>query len=219
MDIERHRELQVLQEIGENGRTSQRRLSSRLGIALGLMNLYMKRLVRKGYVKCVSVQRNRMRYLLTPRGVAEKTRLTYEYMEFSLQLYRETRQHLRSALQAVVRNGCQRVAIFGIGEPAELAYMSLKEFGLEPVAIFAGERNGSFLGMPVSPIADHTSFVYDMMIVATLDDPAPVVRKLIDIGVSEAKLCTLRPVPKRPERSNRRMRSNGTNGGTLAADH
>ena len=61
----------------------------------GLTNIYLKRLVRKGYIKCVNVQSNRITYLITPRGIAEKARLTYEFMDYSLHLYGEVRQHLR----------------------------------------------------------------------------------------------------------------------------
>ena len=77
-EIRLHRELHLLEALHGDQRITQRRLSTKLGIALGLTNLYLKRLVRKGYVKCVTVPHNRMRYLVTPRGIAEKTRLTYE---------------------------------------------------------------------------------------------------------------------------------------------
>ncbi len=82
MRVEDHRNLQALEAIAEDSRITQRTLSSRLGIALGLTNIYLRRLVRKGYIKCVNVQSNRLRYLLTPKGIAEKTRLTYEFMQY-----------------------------------------------------------------------------------------------------------------------------------------
>ena len=105
-----------------------------MGIAVGLTNMYVKRLARKGYIKCVNVQSNRIRYLITPKGIAEKTRLTYEYMDYSLHLYREARGHLRTVLQPLANNGHHRIAIYGTGEAAELTYLSLREFGFEPVA-------------------------------------------------------------------------------------
>ena len=88
MDTGAHRELKVLEAIADDERLTQRGLATRLGIALGLTNLYLKRLVRKGYVKCVNVHSNRVLYLITPKGIVEKTRLTYEFMEYSLQVYR-----------------------------------------------------------------------------------------------------------------------------------
>src|SRR5262249_43538981 len=146
----------------------QRSLAGRLGIALGLTNIYLRRLVRKGYIKCVNVQSNRISYLITPRGIAEKARLTYEFMDYSLTLYGEVRQHLREVLQECAAAD-RRVAIYGRGEAAELAYLSLKEFGLEPVAIFDADGGHRFLGMPVLPIRDHAGIAYDLMIVATLE--------------------------------------------------
>ena len=135
MDVEAHRDLRLLEAVQQDSRVTQRGLASKLGIALGLANIYLKRMIHKGYIKCVNVQPNRISYLITPRGIAEKARLTYEFMDYSLHLYGEVRQHLRAALQDCAAAG-KRVAIYGSGEAAELAYLSLKESGLEPVAIF-----------------------------------------------------------------------------------
>ena len=66
MDIEAHRDLQLLEAVEQNARVTQRTLATKLGIALGLTNIYLKRLVRKGYIKCVNVQSNRISYLITP---------------------------------------------------------------------------------------------------------------------------------------------------------
>src|SRR4029077_21250319 len=131
MDIEAHRDLKLLEAVEQDSRVTQRSLATKLGIALGLTNIYLKRLVRKGYIKCVNVQSNRITYLLTPRGIAEKLRLTYEFMDYSLHLYGEVRQHLRAVIRecAAVVGG---VAMCGRGEAAELSNLPLKEFGLEP---------------------------------------------------------------------------------------
>src|SRR5437879_5169735 len=131
MDLEAHRDLQLLEAVEQNARVTQRTLATKLGIALGLTNIYIKRLVRKGCIKCVNVQSNRIAYLITPRGVAEKARLTYEFMQYSLHLFGEVRQHLRTALQECARAN-RRVALCGRGEAAELAYLSLTDSGLEP---------------------------------------------------------------------------------------
>ena len=80
MDLEAHRDLQLLEAVEQDARVTQRTLANKLGIALGLTNLYLKRLVRKGYIKCVNVQSNRITYLITPSGIVEKARLTYEFM-------------------------------------------------------------------------------------------------------------------------------------------
>lgn len=190
MDIEAHRDLKLLTAVEQDSHVTQRTLATDLGIALGLTNIYLKRLVRKGYIKCVNVQSNRISYLITPRGIAEKVRLTYQFMDYSLHLYREVRRHLREMLEECAAAG-QHVAIFGRGEAAELAYLSLKEFGLEPVAIFDLEP-GTFLGMRVQPIALHDQVDYDLMIVATLERANGQLAALIAEGVPHDKLFPLR---------------------------
>jgi len=200
MDTESHRDLKLLEAVEKDSRVTQRGLATKLGIALGLTNIYLKRLVRKGYIKCVNVQSNRISYLITPRGIVEKARLTYEFMDYSLHLYAEVRQHLRAVLQECAAAD-RRVAIYGRGEAAELAYLSLKEFGLEPVAIFDVEGGHEFLGMPVRPLGEHTQIEYDLMIVATLERPGQQVAALVNDGVPVDKLFPLRqevPPRRRP---------------------
>src|ERR1041384_7779035 len=112
----------MLETLEHESAITQRVLASRLGIALGLTNLYLKRLIRKGYVKCVTVAPNRLVYSLTPRGVARKARLTYEFMKYSLDFYRDARQHLRRSLAHAVAEQ-KRVAIYGTGDAAELVFL------------------------------------------------------------------------------------------------
>ena len=76
MEVEAHRDLRLLEAVHEDSQVTQRGLASKLGIALGLANIYLKRMIHKGYIKCVNVQPNRISYLITPRGIAEKARLT-----------------------------------------------------------------------------------------------------------------------------------------------
>ena len=194
MDVESHRDLRVLEAVQQDSRLTQRGLASKLGIALGLANIYLKRMVHKGYIKVVNVQPNRISYLITPRGIAEKARLTYEFMDYSLHLYGEVRQHLRAALRECAAAG-KRVAIFGSGEAAELAYLSLKESGLDPVAVFDTEGGHVFLGMPVMAIADHRTVDFDLIIVATLDRSGQQLQALLDVGVPNDKLFPLRKTP------------------------
>jgi DNA-binding MarR family transcriptional regulator len=193
MPIEQLRDLEVLEAVARGERLTQRGLAAHLGIALGLTNLYVKRLVRKGFIKCVNVQSNRLLYLITPRGIAEKSRLTYEYMQYSLHLYRQIRQHLRSVLEPLGRAG-QRVAIYGSGEAAELAYLALRDAGLEPATVFDGTGAGHFLGMTVRDVREQNHVAYDLMIVATLDPPAALVSQLVAGGIPPEKLITLRPI-------------------------
>ena len=202
MAVEDLRDLEVLEAVTQDREITQRGLAAKLGIALGLTNLYVKRLVRKGFIKAVNVQSNRLLYLITARGIAEKSRLTYDYMEYSLYLYRQVRIHLRSVLEPLSHSG-KRVAIYGAGEAAELAYLSLREAGLEPAAIFDGNASGQFLGTEVRDIREQDRVAYDLLIVATLEPPGTLVAQLIGAGVAAEKLITLRPHPQDKRRVTR----------------
>ena len=193
MNAEARRALRVLEVVAEDRRITQRGLASRTGTAVGLTNLYLKRLASKGFIKFVNVRPNRILYLLTPKGIAEKSRLTYEFMEYSLHLYRQARHHLRTVLEPYARNGCDAVAIFGVGEAAELAYLALKDLDLEPVAIFSSNGRGTFLGMPIQDVRYHDRVQYDFMVIASLEKPEPLVADLVSVGVSARRLITLRP--------------------------
>src|SRR5262245_62392266 len=138
MERNAERDLELLTAIGEGRPLSQRALAQRLGVALGLTNLLLKRLARKGSIKIVEfpkkpAARKRLRYLLTPTGMAEKGRLTYEHMSYSLNLYRRARQTLRERLGQLPERGAKRIALLGTGEAAEVAYLTLRELGLEPI--------------------------------------------------------------------------------------
>ena len=192
MDIEARRNLQTLEAIANDAQITQRSLAGKLGIALGLTNIYLRRLVRKGYVKCVNVRSNRLRYLLTPTGISEKTRLTYEFMEYSLQLYGQVRQHLRAVLEPALRENRRRIAVYGTGEAAELAYLSITELGLELVGVFNDPAGGVFLGHQVRSIETHRDVAYDLLLVATLEKADTLVEDLIRAGVQRDCVITLR---------------------------
>jgi DNA-binding MarR family transcriptional regulator len=191
VDQPSQRDLRILTEISERQDITQRGLAKTLGIALGLTNLYLKRLVRKGYIKITTIPPNRLKYLVTPQGITEKSRLTYEYMSFSLTLYRQTRERLREAIQPVIEAGPKRLALYGTGEAAELAYLTLRELGVEPVGLYADDGATSFLGMPVYPMAELASSDVDRIVVASFhrlpEEQLVVLRAL----VAEEKLIFL----------------------------
>jgi DNA-binding MarR family transcriptional regulator len=192
MELESRRDLRLLEALEQESTITQRTLASRLGMALGLTNLYLKRLIRKGYVKCVTVSPNRLVYALTPKGVARKGRLTYEFMKYSLDFYRDARQHLRRSLSRAVAER-QRVAIYGTGDAAELVYLLVRDMGLELVAVFTPEPAEPFLGLQVLPIVDHGTVSYDVLVVAVLERPAGTAKLLRQCGVPDDKVLMLRP--------------------------
>ena len=149
--MDSQRTLTMLREIENEERVTQRSLSRRVGISLGLANVYLKRLAKKGYIKITTVPGSRLlRYMLTPQGVKEKTRLTYEFALYSLQFIRDARRHMRHQMRDLADAGVRRVVVCGTSELAELACLALQELGLELAGVISLDRErGRFLGHPI----------------------------------------------------------------------
>ena len=203
--MQRHdeRDLEILTAIEEGRPLTQRDLAQRLGVALGLTNLYLKRLATRGYIKIVEfprkpAARKRLRYLLTPRGLAEKTRLTYEHMAHALALYRRARQTLRVHLASLADRGVKRVALYGAGEAAEIAYLTLKEFGYEPVGVFSRDGGGLFLGSPVRALAELDPAEVDAVILASFERPEPDLAEFARRGIPGERVVTIRRPARAP---------------------
>jgi hypothetical protein len=158
-----------------------------------LTNLYLKRVVRKGYVKISRLDRRRLGYLLTTRGIAQRSRLTYEHMTYWASLYRRARATLREGLTPFLARGMQRIALYGTGEPAELAYITLRELGIEPVGVYDRTGGGTFLGQPVRDRRELANEVVYGVVLATFERPDALMAELEALGVPRDKLVPLRP--------------------------
>ncbi len=193
MDLEAQRDLAILNEIEAAPQVTQRSLAGKLGIALGLTNLYLKRLARKGYIKVTTIPRHRVKYLLTPQGFAEKTRLTYEYMQYSFILFRHSRQFLREQFTALAEAGRKRVVFVGVGEAAELADLTLRELGLELVAVADDAAAGTrFLDHDVVPLAAIPALEFDQAVVTSFDRAGALGERLETLGVPAQKISAIR---------------------------
>lgn len=193
MDLQGQRDLLLLNELDRNGAATQRTLATKLGVALGLTNLYLKRLVRKGHIKITTIPRNRIRYLLTPQGFAEKSRLTYQYMQYSLSHYRDIRARLRETLSRASEQGIKRIVIFGTGELAELAYLSLREMNLTLVG-FVDEGNiKTFLSYPVWQPKSLAEWEFDAVLLADLDRAVRHKESLQQYQVPDGKILAIGP--------------------------
>ena len=165
---EQHRALQILDELAADESLTQRDLSSRLGIALGLVNSYLKNLVSKGYVTVKSIPPRRYAYFLTPKGFAEKTRLTYDLLHDYTRIYREARRGFKRLFGGLIAEGAERVVLAGADEVAEIAYLTLQEMGLKLAGVVDEEMTGkSFFGWEVKSLKEVGQFDYDKVIVAS----------------------------------------------------
>ena len=142
--------LGLLEYVGRGGEQSQRRLASELGVALGLANAYLRRCVKKGLVKVRQAPARRYVYYLTPRGFAEKSRLTLEFMSYSFALFRRAKADCMAALEAARERGYARIALIGASDLAEIATICALDGGFAITAVvdanIAAER---FAGAPL----------------------------------------------------------------------
>ncbi|HWF62331.1 MAG TPA: winged helix-turn-helix transcriptional regulator [Nitrospira sp.] len=193
MNLQGQRDLLLLTEVERDGAVTQRSLASKLGVALGLTNLYLKRLARKGYIKITTIPSHRARYLLTPQGFAEKSRLTYLYMEYSLSHYRNMRARLREALSHAAKNGTKRVVIYGIGELAEMAYLSLREMHMTLIGFVDDNRQETFLSYPVWPPEALSEWEFDAVLLADIERTVRHREILGQYHVPDVKILALGP--------------------------
>ena len=189
MDDKSLKTLEILEELSSNGHVTQRELSHKVGIALGLANFYIKRLVQKGYVEVIYLERNRLGYLITPQGVVEKSRLTYSYIQRSYGYVRKVRISIRERLKVLSREGVRTVVIYGGGDIAEVTYLAIQEVGMKLAGVVDGSRAGRpFLGYTIQPVSVLPGLSYDRIIVTEPMMVQDIGSLLHEYGIDEGKL-------------------------------
>jgi DNA-binding MarR family transcriptional regulator len=134
MDLSQEdRELILLEEIANDPDVNQATLAELLDVAVGTVNWHIKRLVSKGYIKAKRAQRKKLRYIITPDGIALRAKLTVQYIENQMRLYRETRQHVKDLLAEIRKEGFSQVKITGKSEIADVCQLTCLEQGFEVV--------------------------------------------------------------------------------------
>lgn len=161
--------LGLLDSVERNGGQSQRHLASELGIALGLVNAYLKRCMKKGLVKASQAPARRYVYYLTPQGFAEKSRLTVEYLSYSFGFFRQAKADCTAMFEAARANGQMRLVLAGKSDLAEIATICALESGVSIVAIVDPAADGErFLGVPLASSFDQLNEDFDAVAVTDL---------------------------------------------------
>jgi len=132
MDLsQNNRELILLEEISNDPDINQATLAEKLDVAVGTVNWHIKRLIAKGYVKAKRAQRKKLRYIITPEGIALRAKLTVQYIDNQMRLYRETRERVKQLLAEVQSYGFHQVQISGESEIADVCRLTCIEQGFE----------------------------------------------------------------------------------------
>lgn len=192
MDPQDIRSLQLLEEIENDYGPSQRDLARKLNISLGLVNSFIKRLATKGYVKITTIPRNRVRYILTPKGFAEKSRLTYEFIQYSFHFYKKAVMELHELVDEFRRRDVKKVIFFGANDLAEIASISLRGTDVELIGVVDDERAGEeFLGFRVKSVKDLRKAQYDRVILTRINSQEMGLQKLLQNGIPREKTVVL----------------------------
>jgi len=150
-----NREMVLLEKIEYDPDITQASLAAQLGVAVGTVNWHLKQLVSKGYVKVKRAQRRKLRYIITPEGIALRARLTVNYIDQSMQLYRLVRERVREALIEVKLAGYNSVRIEGEGDIADICRLTCIEQGI------------TITDSPDAPLVE----LRDLQVILHLNDP------------------------------------------------
>ena len=152
LDNESEIVLDLLNVVHENSDLTQRSMASELGIALGMANTYLKRCVRKGYIKVRQIPSNRYSYYLTPKGFSEKSRLTAEYLSSSFTFFRRAKNQCLESLRYAEARGWKRVALVGVSDLTEIFTLCAIEHSINLVGILDSDsKKITFAGLKIAP--------------------------------------------------------------------
>lgn len=182
--------LKLLDELTREPHITQRTLSSNLGIALGLVNTYIKRLAKKGHIKVSTIPKNRVKYILTPKGFAEKVRLTYEYMHYSISYFKDVRHRIDNIYKQMIASDVKDLLLWGDGEVAELCYLSLRGLPLNLVGVVDSKSvEKSFFGHNVYSFEDFPELNYDAILITSFNEEE--MERIKNLGVNVRKIYSL----------------------------
>jgi DNA-binding MarR family transcriptional regulator len=193
--------LGLLESVERDGAQSQRRLATELGIALGLVNAYLKRCVKKGLVKVSTAPPHRFAYYLTPQGFAEKSRLTVEYISYSFSFFRQAKSDCAALFDAARERGYTRLVLAGVSDLAEIAAICAVESSVKICAVVDSKSDrASFVGIPVVVSFAAIDEEVDGVVVTDLTKTAETVAAALRRFDSERVLVPSLLRPRGPKR-------------------
>jgi DNA-binding MarR family transcriptional regulator len=193
------RELRLLEEVDATADLSQRTLAGNVGIALGVVNVLVKSMVKRGYIRATRLSWKRWAYFLTPAGVSRKVQLTANYIDRFMDHYRRVRVLVRNTVDLDSIEAHHVVAIYGATELGELIYLVLKDAGVEQIEFLDEIATGNFLGTPIYSLNGVDESRYVKVMVAYPNDMISHRDRLIAAGVQPSKISSLLDNPMQLE--------------------
>jgi len=163
--------LGILKHVASDNKMTQRSAATEMGIALGVVNFYLKKCIKKGWIKIAHAPANRYLYYLTPKGFAEKTKLTQEFLAQSFNFFRYAREQVAAVLEECSRQGQKRIVLYGSGDLADIVGLYVKEYPVKLLAIVDVKGEADKNARP--PIAASIEDVrrFDVIILTDLSNP------------------------------------------------
>jgi DNA-binding MarR family transcriptional regulator len=164
------RELEIFEKLENNGHLTQRDLSKEVGIALGLVNHLLKKMVKKGWIKIKNIDAKKIRYLITPEGAREKSSLLYKRVESTIHFYLEAKRVIKDKVIHLKNEGVKDVSIYGINHISEVLFIVLKELGLELVCVVDDNKKGEeWFGYSIVGMDEFIEYKNNVLILASFD--------------------------------------------------
>jgi len=181
---EKMRDLQFLEEIEKNPKVSQRELSNKFGIALGVTNACIKRMARRGLIRLKGFPPRRIAYYLTPKGFMEKANLTLRFFSYNIRHYVEMKKQISQKLLELQNQGIKRIAFYGISDEMEVAYITLQGLNMELVGIL--EENPSIgrkkiFGQTIFNLKEIKTLNPDAILITSVSDREKKKKRLLEI--------------------------------------
>jgi len=183
---EKIRDLRLLEELERNPIISQRELSHKFGIALGVTNACLKRMARKGFIRIRGLSHRKIGYYLTPKGFAEKAKLTFHLISYTVQHYTELKKIISQRFVEMKKDGMERIVFYGVSDEMEVAYISLQGINLKLVGIVEDDEKIKpqiILGYEIEPVSRIQELKPDCVLITSLEE----------IGEKKEKLRKLLP--------------------------
>jgi DNA-binding MarR family transcriptional regulator len=181
------RELNILQELEKNPIISQRDLSNKFGIALGVTNACLKRMARRGWIRIMGLNHRRIRYYLTPQGFAEKAKLSLHVISWTVRHYGALKNIIAETFLEMQTHGIERVVFYGVGDEMEIAFVTLQGVDLELVGIVEDEEKMSrrvVFGFELMDVRQVGALKPDAILITSLANQAErieTLKKYIDL--------------------------------------
>ncbi len=177
-------ELEILRHVEATPRLNNRMAAAKLGCSVKLAHALISKMVDRGLLHVKKLHSRRWDYFLTPQGITEKGRLTYEFLDFSLHFYQKARRESSALCKDLAMSGKKKVAFLGAGDLAEIVYLGVKEWGLELADIFDQDSSRTFLGHSVRPIKELPESTNDAIIVCLYDRKNPMSIDYLPEGIA-----------------------------------